>query len=281
MNFDMTHTFLLHPPGLILFIRPYTLTQTEVVRRLPSHPLHCKLAAPSKNRLKRKSLNHLTKELRKKDDDILDKEIDSENYLTLKNWNSTSNPHTIELEIPGLSSRQEQNPALEKIMTLELLEQKYPPEVWTQIYTDISAQNAVKNGGNGVYIRTPDGNTQTYSDATGTRCSHFKAKVCALQTAVTHIKTSQPEKSVVLTDSKAALQSLGSDSPDKDLHSIPAQCTIVLQWIPAHCGIAGNEEADKLAKSGSEKTHPNPSTTYKEAKTLLKNKRKSEWRRTT
>ena len=123
------------------------LTQTEKVCKFPNHPLHCKLAAPSKNRLTRKSLNHLTKELRKKDDDILDKEIDSENYLTLKNLNSISHSHTIELEIPGLSSRQEQNPSLEKITTLELLEQKYPPEVWTQIYTDSSAQNAVKNGG--------------------------------------------------------------------------------------------------------------------------------------
>ena len=120
------------------------------------------------------------------------------------------------------------------------------------------------------------------------RCSNFKAEVSALQTAVTHIKTAQPENSVVLTDSKAALQSLSSDSPDRDiqrllqdLHSLPSKCKLTFQWIPAHCGIAGNEEADKLAKSGSEKAQPNPPTTYKEAKTLLKNKRKSEWRRTT
>ena len=27
--------------------------------------------------------------------------------------------------------------------------------------------------------------------------------------------------------------------------------TIILQWIPAHCGIQGNEKADILAKKGS------------------------------
>jgi ribonuclease HI len=30
---------------------------------------------------------------------------------------------------------------------------------------------------------------------------------------------------------------------------------MVLQWIPSHCGIQGNEEADKIAKQGAKKNH--------------------------
>ena len=264
------------------------LTQTEKLRRLPSHPMHKKLTAPTKNRLKRKSLNHLTKELRRKESEILDKEITAESHLSITNWNLTSETYTIELEVPGLSSRQEQNPALEKSNTLEMLSEKYPSTIWTHIYTDGSAHDAVKNGGSGVYVKTTNGHTHKYSNATGKRCSNFKAETLAIQTAISHILTTQPERSVILSDSKAALQALSSDSPDKDiqnikqdLHSIPSQCMVVLQWIPAHCGIAGNEEADKLAKNGSKKPQPNTPTTYREAKTLLKNKRKSEWRRST
>ena len=264
------------------------LTQTEKLRRLPSHPMHKKLSAMTKNRLKRKSLNHLTKDLRKKESEILDQEIKEESHLSIKNWNQTSETYTIELEVPGLYSREEQHPAQEKSTTLEMLNEKYPSDVWTHIYTDGSADDAVKNGGSGVFIKTTDGQKHTFSNATGKRCSNFKAETLALQTAISHIITTQPEKSVILSDSKAALQSLSSDSPDRDvqkikedLHSIPPRCTVVLQWIPAHCGISGNEEADQLAKNGSKMIQPNSTTTYREAKTLLKNKRKTEWRRST
>ena len=53
---------------------------------------------------------------------------------------------------------------------------------------------------------------------------------------------------------------------------------VVLQWIPAHVGIAGNETADKLAKEGSKLPQPKLPMSYPEAKTLLKNSFRSEWK---
>lgn len=32
------------------------------------------------------------------------------------------------------------------------------------------------------------------------------------------------------------------------------KCSTVLQWTPAHCGIGGNERADRLAKEGGKQT---------------------------
>ena len=50
---------------------------------------------------------------------------------------------------------------------------------------------------------------------------------------------------------------------------------VVHQWVPAHVGIAGNETADRLAKAAAKLTQPHLSTSYKEVKTVLKQKQKS------
>ena len=76
-----------------------------------------------------------------------------------QNWNLPTQVYMIKIEIPGLSSRQEQNLAFEKIITLERIEQKYP--VWRQIHTDAKC-NRMRTWC--IYIKSPDGNTQIYSD---------------------------------------------------------------------------------------------------------------------
>ena len=141
---------------------------------------------------------------------------------------------------------------------------------------DCSAEEAVRNGGSGVFARTPTGQTVGCSNATGRKLSNFKAETSALQNAVAYIAEMKPQKTVMLTDSKAALQSLISNTPDKPIHQLlkdlqllPHECTVVLQWIPAHCGIPGNERTDRQAKSGSKNLQPMSTSTYQEAKTLL------------
>ena len=109
----------------------------------------------------------------------------------------------------------------------------------------------------GVYVRTPTGRTHTYSNATGRMCSNFKAEAVSLQTAAAFIAERKSDKSVALTDSKAAFQSLTSDAPDQairglqeDLRRLPHECTAVLRWIPpALRGIPGNDCPDSLWQS--------------------------------
>ena len=47
------------------------LRHSEKMKRLPSHPLHTKFEAPTKNRLKRQSPNHLVKALQQETQDPL------------------------------------------------------------------------------------------------------------------------------------------------------------------------------------------------------------------
>jgi hypothetical protein len=58
------------------------LTHAEKLKRLPDHPLHRKLQDPFKNRLKRKRLNHLVKELQRDNTDILIADPDLQESLT-------------------------------------------------------------------------------------------------------------------------------------------------------------------------------------------------------
>ena len=90
---------------------------------------------------------------------------------------------------------------------------------------------------------------------------------------------------VLLSDSLSALQSLTNGPSDlctQQLHN--SLCTpsnnnrVELQWVPAHVGIARNETGDRLAKTAAKLPQPHLSTSYKEVKTLLKQKQKSAWR---
>ena len=48
---------------------------------------------------------------------------------------------------------------------------------------------------------------------------------------------------------------------------------IVLQWIPAHTGIRGNEKASQLAKELREKEQPPSHLFYRDVKSLIHNKK--------
>ena len=78
------------------------LIQGEKLRRLPSHPLHTNLAQPTKNRLKRQSLNHQYKELSRTHQDIVD--VPTE-LLTDPAWKPDREADIqMFLSVPGITS---------------------------------------------------------------------------------------------------------------------------------------------------------------------------------
>jgi len=61
----------------------------------------------------------------------------------------------------------------------------------------------------------------------------------------------------------------------QSINKLTSRTTAVLQWIPAHTGIHGNEVADQMAKIGSKKQQPKSKLSYR-ANTFIKNKRQAD-----
>ena len=92
-------------------------------------------------------------------------------------------------------------------------------------------------------------------------CSVFQAEIFATERAAALIRdiTAQPQDITIFVDSQAALKAIESRVVKskavlkcrKALTSIE-QHRVSLCWVPGHSNIEGNEEADEMARSGSE-----------------------------
>ena len=160
------------------------LIQGEKSRRLQNHPLHTKLQAGTKNRLKRQSPNHLLKAQQRQNDDILDCKTDPQEKLTPQQWLPNSPGFQIRQNIPGITGKQQQNDHVLRALALEEIYKRYPSSKWTHVYTDGSAEKATKNAGCGAYIfRIPKRPLIALSSPCGANSTNFRAELSALLTA--------------------------------------------------------------------------------------------------
>ena len=193
---------------------------------------------------------------------------------------------TIILDIPGIQAKDHHTDEELRSLTLEALSVAYPSTNWARAYTDGSAEEAAKNGGGGVFIKLPDGRSIRKSVATGQQSTNYRAEAYALLTAAQTLNQEErlPTNTVFLTDCRSILQSLQSPGGDQifsnirqELSLLKNKTSVTLQWIPSHCGVGGNEEADQLSKMGSKLEQSAQPMFYSKAKTILRNNFRTEW----
>ena len=187
---------------------------------------------------------------------------------------------------PGIADRGCQPEPERKSLTLEYVNIKYPEDQWTHAYTDGSAAEATRDGGGGVYIRYNDGIAQI-TIATEKYSTNFKAEAEALKKAAIEIRNNLPRTKpnvVIFTDALSVFSKLQIPR-QKDLSEVEtalvdlaAQTNLILQWIPAHCGIQGNERADRLAREGGQLEQEDRYTTDTDEKTIIKTLSKKKWK---
>ena len=190
-------------------------------------------------------------------------------------WDTSTTNITIRTSVPGIVPGDNQSDDVKRSLTLATIVENHPEEAWIHVYTDGSATNAVSDGGAGVNIVYPDGNRSAICLPTGKFCSNYAAEVKALERAAEEIADSaiDCQQVVFFTDALSVLQALPSDSLEQlsaSLGRVSDSRRTVLQWVPAHCGLPGNELADQLAKLGASAPQSNNTVSHREMKTLIK-----------
>ena len=171
----------------------------------------------------------------------------------------------------------------------------YPINNHLHIYTDGSLNQETNKAGMGivVYKHNEESPTKTTVPAPA-NWPICDIEMAAINKALAMLKgdKQEVENLVIFTDSLSALQKIKtqtttSDPLDpltadflrhiEDIVSRTRIAQIILQWVPGHMGITGNELADQEAKRGLAENPPHRAMHYSVAKRIIAQHNRREW----
>ena len=128
------------------------------------------------------------------------------------------------------------------------------------IYTDGAVEGGVGRGGAGVLVLEGQEESHRWSAPAGAACSSYAAELTAMCEAVEWIGRREDEwtTAAIITDSRSLLDALQGSGGESTLRRLRERLwrlneggqRVTLVWVPGHCGLPGNEEADQLAGLG-------------------------------
>ena len=260
------------------------ITQSTKIKSMKQQPLHDRFHKPVGKRLKRTSFISTTQTIKKK---LGITATLKEESLQIQNpcppWKRHLMPKII-TSINGLENKQD----LTKATVEETITKTYHKNKWIRVFTDGSATNAT-NGGAGAYIQWQNESSTELAMPVGTHCSTHKAEETAILSAVECLlqdRRAYNAQIVLLTDAKSVLQSLRNPRntclnklTSALLNLGQATKTVVLQWIPGHINIKGNEHSDYLAKQGAQKEQGDLPVEFHDFKLLIQSASDDRWQK--
>ena len=114
---------------------------------------------------------------------------------------------TIIIDIPGIQAKEHHTDEELRSLTLEALSVTCPSSTWARAYTDGSAEETAKNGGDGNFIKLPGGRSIRKSVARGQQSTNYSAEAYALLSAAQTLNQEErlPTNTVFLTDCRSIL----------------------------------------------------------------------------